>query len=277
MVSIISAAVKRTIVRLDVEHHTVSPVDSNLVVEMEHWLWMILAALFFGQTENTSCFYHLLHRVTLDTWYLPLSSPLSLVNNVALMASSSSSPLLFPGPTAGDKISPVQGKVSGREGQSVTLSCNYETTERSIYLQWYKHHSDHQAPQFLLSKGAKGLTFENIPDKRYGSTTSDTSSELIMKRVTLEDSALYYCAVRPTVTANTTTLYKNLWSKDNTITTTSTGGRHSLLNWSSLMFKFDGPISSLACETWLWLWHQFSWLSRRNLLVHWKEDVKRNL
>ncbi|XP_039671993.1 uncharacterized protein LOC120568501, partial [Perca fluviatilis] len=45
--SIISAAVKRTILRLNVEHQLVSPVDLYLVVEMEHWLWIILAALFF--------------------------------------------------------------------------------------------------------------------------------------------------------------------------------------------------------------------------------------
>lgn len=53
--AIISAAVKRTILTLNVEHQLVSPVDLNLVVEMEHWLWIILAALFFGKTETTTC------------------------------------------------------------------------------------------------------------------------------------------------------------------------------------------------------------------------------
>ena len=47
---------KRTILRLNVEHQIVSPVDLNLVVEMEHWLWIILAALFFGKTESRMCF-----------------------------------------------------------------------------------------------------------------------------------------------------------------------------------------------------------------------------
>lgn len=51
---------KRTILRLNVEHQLVSPVDLNLVVEMEHWLGIILAALFFGKIESTTSFYSFL-------------------------------------------------------------------------------------------------------------------------------------------------------------------------------------------------------------------------
>ena len=45
---------KRTILTLNVEHQLVSPVDLNLVVEMELWLWIILAALFSGKIETTT-------------------------------------------------------------------------------------------------------------------------------------------------------------------------------------------------------------------------------
>ena len=48
---------KRTILTLNVEHQLVPPVDLNLVVEMELWLWIILAALVFGKIETTTCFY----------------------------------------------------------------------------------------------------------------------------------------------------------------------------------------------------------------------------
>ncbi|KAL7386508.1 hypothetical protein ABVT39_009550 [Epinephelus coioides] len=146
--SIRSAAVKRTILTLNVEHQLVSLVDLNLVVEMEHWLWIILAALFFGLI-------------------------------------------------AGDKISPVQDEVSQREGQSVTLTCRYETDDNDILLHWYRHHSDLQAPQFILWKGARNYRgVDHIPDdKKYGSETSSDSTELTIKNLTLADTALYYCAL----------------------------------------------------------------------------------
>ena len=47
-------AVRRPRVRLKVEPQRVPPVELNLVVEMEHRLWMILAALVFSKKENTT-------------------------------------------------------------------------------------------------------------------------------------------------------------------------------------------------------------------------------
>ena len=113
------------------------------------------------------------------------------MNNVSLMASFS---LLFPGLIAGDKISPEQDEVSGREGESVTLTCNYETSEEGVWLYWYRHLSDLQAPQFILMKGSLGKN-QYIPDDRYESQTSATSTELTIQTLTLADTALYYCAL----------------------------------------------------------------------------------
>uniref|UniRef100_A0A8C7WTG2 Ig-like domain-containing protein n=1 Tax=Oryzias sinensis TaxID=183150 RepID=A0A8C7WTG2_9TELE len=69
------------------------------------------------------------------------------------------------------------------------------TADSYPYLYWYKHDSDLQAPQFILWKGAKSSTSEHIPDKRYLSRTTETSTELIIRELTLADTALYYCAV----------------------------------------------------------------------------------
>uniref|UniRef100_A0A8C7WS72 Ig-like domain-containing protein n=1 Tax=Oryzias sinensis TaxID=183150 RepID=A0A8C7WS72_9TELE len=85
---------------------------------------------------------------------------------------------------------------SRSEGKSVTMKCNYQTSSSDIILHWYKHDSDLQAPQFILWKGAKSLSNgEHIPDKRYESRTTDTSTELTITKLTLADTALYYCAV----------------------------------------------------------------------------------
>uniref|UniRef100_A0A3P9HX61 Ig-like domain-containing protein n=1 Tax=Oryzias latipes TaxID=8090 RepID=A0A3P9HX61_ORYLA len=88
-------------------------------------------------------------------------------------------------------------QLTGTEGKSVTMKCNYQTSSSYIYLYWYKHNSDLQAPQFILWKGAKGYSnSELIPDKRYESRTTDTSTELTITKLTLADTALYYCALR---------------------------------------------------------------------------------
>uniref|UniRef100_A0AAY5K947 T-cell receptor alpha/delta variable 22.0 n=1 Tax=Esox lucius TaxID=8010 RepID=A0AAY5K947_ESOLU len=99
------------------------------------------------------------------------------------------------GLTAGDQITPVRVEVTSTEGQSVTLSCNYETSSDYPYLYWYIHYPN-QALQFILWKGARSWSGEQIPNKRYASTTSWTSTELVIQQLTLSDTALYYCAVR---------------------------------------------------------------------------------
>uniref|UniRef100_A0AAZ1XB28 Ig-like domain-containing protein n=1 Tax=Oreochromis aureus TaxID=47969 RepID=A0AAZ1XB28_OREAU len=111
---------------------------------------------------------------------------------VRLMASFS---LLFPGLTAGDSITPQQTEVTETEGKSVTLTCNYQIGG-GRYVYWYRHHSELQAPQFILWKGAKGYTAEYIPDKRYKTQTSDRSTSLTITALTLADTALYYCALQ---------------------------------------------------------------------------------
>ena len=103
---------------------------------------------------------------------------------------------LVQGLIAGDSISPDKPKVSGKEGASVTLRCSYETSVEDVLLYWYRHRSN-QAPQFILRKGAGAYSsITNIPDRRYESTTSRTSTELTITQLTLADTALYYCALR---------------------------------------------------------------------------------
>lgn len=94
----------------------------------------------------------------------------------------------------------MKNGISSREGEDVTLRCNYETSDYSVWLYWYKHQSDYEAPQFILWKGARGSTAQHIPDTRYRCNTGQKESELTITDVTLADSAVYYCALRSTET-----------------------------------------------------------------------------
>lgn len=101
--------------------------------------------------------------------------------------------------TSAQKIYPVtemKNGISSREGDNVTLRCNYETTSSYAYLYWYKQQSEHLAPQFILWKGARDSSSEEyIPDERYTCTTGQDKSELTIPEVTLADTAVYYCAL----------------------------------------------------------------------------------
>jgi len=96
-----------------------------------------------------------------------------------------------------DKIGPKDGNtnVIKEEGESVTLSCTYETNSNDIWLYWFRQYPKGE-PQYLLLKGARSQSYENIPDRRFRSTTSKSSTELIIDKAALSDSALYYCALR---------------------------------------------------------------------------------
>uniref|UniRef100_A0A3B3Q3S3 T-cell receptor alpha/delta variable 14.0 n=1 Tax=Paramormyrops kingsleyae TaxID=1676925 RepID=A0A3B3Q3S3_9TELE len=94
------------------------------------------------------------------------------------------------------------------EGDNVTLSCNYSGSVNN--LQWYRQYP-RSAPEFLL------LIMESSGSVPYPKPRMSPKVDKENKRVDLElsstevtDSAVYYCALRPTVTGNSLTLYKNL-------------------------------------------------------------------
>uniref|UniRef100_A0A8C7RLX6 Ig-like domain-containing protein n=1 Tax=Oncorhynchus mykiss TaxID=8022 RepID=A0A8C7RLX6_ONCMY len=104
--------------------------------------------------------------------------------------------IMSTGMVCGDSVTPDKEEYTPTERSSVSLRCTYETSSEYVHLYWYRHYCN-QAPQFLLYKGARSWSSEeHIPDKRYKSTTSRTSSELVISSLTLADTALYYCALR---------------------------------------------------------------------------------
>ncbi|KAI9518265.1 hypothetical protein NQZ68_038536 [Dissostichus eleginoides] len=116
-----------------------------------------------------------------------------------------------------DNVLQPEAEKTATKGEAVTLGCHYNTTSTNYYLFWYKQHGDN-SPTFILSRFKIG-TGKTEDEDRFSSTLDSSlrSVPLKIQKLQLSDSAVYYCALRPTVTGNTNTLYKNLWSKDNTI------------------------------------------------------------
>uniref|UniRef100_A0A672HFA3 Ig-like domain-containing protein n=1 Tax=Salarias fasciatus TaxID=181472 RepID=A0A672HFA3_SALFA len=116
-----------------------------------------------------------------------------------------------------DNVLQPRGEVTADEGHSVTLDCLYNTTSSDYYLFWYKQEGN-KSPKFILSrfKVGEGKTED---EEKYSSTLDSSlrSVPLKIQKLELSDSAVYYCALQPTVTGNSSTVDENLWSKDNTI------------------------------------------------------------
>ncbi|CAI5677044.1 unnamed protein product [Oreochromis niloticus] len=119
-----------------------------------------------------------------------------------------------------DNVLQAKGEETAAAGGTVTLGCQYESsglTGTSLF--WYKQDGNN-SPKFILSRvsGDQGDTADEFKE-RFSSTldSSIRSVPLKIQKLQLSDSAVYYCALQPTVTGNTKTLYKNLWSKDNRI------------------------------------------------------------
>ena len=82
--------------------------------------------------------------------------------------------------------------------------CNYTTTaaKTDVYLFWYKQ-LPNKSPTFILNKYTFGEgTTEDKFKGRFSATLDSTSRSvpLTIQDVCVSDSAVYYCALKPTVT-----------------------------------------------------------------------------
>ncbi|XP_059358648.1 uncharacterized protein LOC132096994 [Carassius carassius] len=117
-------------------------------------------------------------------------------------------PLTFAGSRASEVITPKRDREFALEGDSVTLSCNYSGSARAVH--WYRQYAGSPS-QFLILEGSGATIQANppVPGITINHRKTELHVDLSISSVKVTDSALYFCALRPTVTGNTTTLYKN--------------------------------------------------------------------
>uniref|UniRef100_A0A8C7Y2U1 Immunoglobulin V-set domain-containing protein n=1 Tax=Oryzias sinensis TaxID=183150 RepID=A0A8C7Y2U1_9TELE len=96
------------------------------------------------------------------------------------------------------------------EGTSVTLSYKYPKLSRSDSYFWYRQFPG-KPPEFFFSHLGSEEKLQSL-DPRFSHEVkaADKQIDLQISSAAVTDSAVYYCAVKPTVTGNNKTLYKKL-------------------------------------------------------------------
>ncbi len=94
------------------------------------------------------------------------------------------------------------------EGAAVIINCSYTTTDPSPTLFWYQQQVNGFPKHMLSTYGNNEEEFKKRFNAHLNKLTK--TAPLTIQDVRVSDSAVYYCALRPTVTGNTRTLYTNL-------------------------------------------------------------------
>uniref|UniRef100_A0A8C5FZS5 Ig-like domain-containing protein n=1 Tax=Gouania willdenowi TaxID=441366 RepID=A0A8C5FZS5_GOUWI len=102
------------------------------------------------------------------------------------------------------------GDVILTQGQTATLKCTSSSLNEYSYVFWYKQEVN-SYPKFILNyyRGEVYNSPEFVKD-RFDAELKDSSVPLMIQDLHVCDSAVYYCALRPTVTGNHQRLDKKL-------------------------------------------------------------------
>ncbi|KTG05004.1 hypothetical protein cypCar_00029842 [Cyprinus carpio] len=110
----------------------------------------------------------------------------------------------------GNVIKPNKIKIFAEEGSSITLSCSFSDSGGTDYLHWYRQYG-RSKPEFLVLTydTAKEAQPSGVDPRFIVNITKREQVDLKISSAAVSDSALYYCALQPTVTGNTSAIYKN--------------------------------------------------------------------
>ncbi|KAI7809915.1 hypothetical protein IRJ41_019886 [Triplophysa rosa] len=94
------------------------------------------------------------------------------------------------------------------EREQMTLNCEYESIQDAPYLYWYIQRSN-KHPEYILMRYKYGSSNSSEFKDRFDARLDTRSVPLIIGDVDVSDSAVYYCALKPTVTKHTQHSHKN--------------------------------------------------------------------
>ncbi|XP_029309103.1 uncharacterized protein LOC115022271 [Cottoperca gobio] len=173
------------------------------------------SAVYYCALQPTNCRRERNFYIQQSSTYKPSTLPSFNMLSLHHCVSSLMFLLLLKGVSC-DVLTPVKREGYSLEGSSVTLSYKY-SKGATDYFFWYRQYPG-KPPEFIISHLESGKILANPVSGLSVEVSEDkTRMDLQISSAAVTDSAVYYCAVRPTVTGNTRTLYTNLWSKDNTI------------------------------------------------------------
>uniref|UniRef100_A0A8C5GP89 Ig-like domain-containing protein n=1 Tax=Gouania willdenowi TaxID=441366 RepID=A0A8C5GP89_GOUWI len=97
-----------------------------------------------------------------------------------------------------EKVTQPPGDVILTQGQTATLNCTFTATDYNPALFWYKQEVN-SYPKFILTRSRSSA--DNSPEfvkDRFDAELKDSSVPLRIQDLHVSDSAVYYCALRPT-------------------------------------------------------------------------------
>ncbi|KAG9343106.1 hypothetical protein JZ751_014078 [Albula glossodonta] len=106
--------------------------------------------------------------------------------------------------SAEDTVTQPRGDVFALEGESVALDCTYKASTSAPDIFWYIQYP-HGVPKLILRQDIyeTGVPVDDFKDRFQAKINQTLSSvPLTIQKMQLSDSAVYYCALRPTVTVN---------------------------------------------------------------------------
>lgn len=120
--------------------------------------------------------------------------------------------LIFLAEAVDEHIKPDQSIITTTEGTNITLTCTYDKS--AAYLYWYRQ-KPQTGPEFLLMiyEATEDITRAEHPHPGLFIKLHKNENKVILElfSASVSNSSLYYCAMKPTVTGNKATLYKNFF------------------------------------------------------------------